>query len=419
MHELRLSEHHPDEEKISWCRRDLTIGKTVFTQLSLAFPKELVCSGLRRLKWLSSRDWLPSIHHFLSPTLADIKIFTTPSDGPLQAPLRVIPTLPGPYLRSLLLTFHPANDEGFGDSTSATILQCGVFLERLETSARLSKAAISHLVGLRHLRTLRIRSDPPPDLVVHCSDIFPSLETLILDGAVGHKWLSFFGAAVQENRSTDAESRTSEVRMSATLAKLYCLGGITIDPAFVSSLCIFRKLTHVFVDGSCSEEGGCTFLLADDSITKLANALPDLKSLRLGSPCSANRCRTTALSLFTLSTHCLQLHTLEIHFDTTNITRVLDRLFNEPRYITMRSLPRCPLKYLAVADTPISISDVKTIATYLSGIFHGLQGFCSLRWEWVQASRQVRLLANPGLQAELDDRTVSLVLWLSCPFPYR
>ena len=94
------------------------------------------------------------------PTLAKIKIFTTPPDGPIQTPPPAILTIPGSYLRSLQLTFHPADDEAFGNSVSATILQCGAFLERLETSVRLSEAAVSHLVGLRYLRTLRIGSDP-------------------------------------------------------------------------------------------------------------------------------------------------------------------------------------------------------------------------------------------------------------------
>jgi len=67
-------------------------------------------------------------------------------------------------------------------------------------------------------------------------------------------------------------------------------GGTIVDSAFISSLCIFRRLTHVFVDGSCSREGGCTFLLTDDDVTKLADTLPDIKNLRLGPPCVDDRC---------------------------------------------------------------------------------------------------------------------------------
>ena len=388
MRKLSLNEHHPDE-LVMICRdMEITIGKNVFTRLSLAFPTELVCPQLQKLKWLSSHHWLPSLRHFLSPTLAKIKIFTTPSGGPVPTPLPTIPTIPGSYLRSLRLTFHPADNEALGDMVSATILQCGGFLERLETSVRLSEAAVSHLIRLHHLRTLRIGSDPPAHPAIPSSGIFPSLKTLILDNGVGYRWISFLGAALGDGPAD------GEVGIRANLTRLYCLGGITVDPAFISLICTFRKLTHVFADGSCSNEDACTFLLTDDDITRLANALPDIKSLRLGSPCSANRCHTTALSLFILSTRCLELRSLEIHFNTRGIGYLLDGLFKNPQHTTMRSLPRCPLRYLGVANTQISTDELETFVVYVSGIFHGLQGFRGCHRKWVEASVKVQLLYN-------------------------
>ena len=408
MRELCLNELNPDEELVSGGgSREVIIGKTVFIQLSLAFPTGLVCSGLQKLKWLSPHHSLPSLRHFLSPTLAEIKIFTTLPDGPFQTPLPAIPVLPSSYLRSLELAFYPTNDETSGNTASATILQCGGFLERFETSVRLSKAATAHLLGLRRLRTLRIRSDPPSDVVIP-SNIFPSLESLILDNGVGHEWISFLGAA-QESSSTDQELGALGAGMRVTLTRLCCQGGMTVDPAFISSVCIFRRLTHVFVDGSCSKEGGCTFLLTDDDVTKLADALPDIRSLRLGSPCLANHCHTTPFSLITLSTRCLKLQSLEIHFNTTNITHVLDRLFKQPQYQTIRLLPRCPLRYLTVGDTPLSSHDVPTVAIYFSGVFHGLQGFRGHHRRWREASRQVRTLYGFRLQIAPDTCTVSMV----------
>ena len=393
MRKLRLDEQRPDREFNDRVDRELIIGENVFHQLSLAFPTELVCSGLRELEWHSTHYWLPALRHFLSPTLAQIKISTTPSVGPFQAPLPTIPVLPGSYLRSLHLTFYPAEDEAFGHSASGTILQCGTFLEELRTSARLSKASVSHLLGLRHLRTLRTGSDPPSELPVSPPGIFPSLETFVLDNGVGHKWLSFLGDA-QGSGSTDEDLSTSEAGMRTALTRLFSLGGITIDSAFATPLCIFQRLTRVFVDGSCSKEGGCTFYLTDDDITKLADALPDIRSLRLGAPCSANSCHTTTFSLFTLSTRCLRLVSLEIHFNTMDVRHLLGQFFKEPRYERMRSLPRCPLRYLTVADTPISSRDLGSVAIYFSGIFHGLQGFRGRSRKWIEASRKVQLLYN-------------------------
>jgi len=206
-----------------------------------------------------------------------------------------------------------------------TTLQCVACLKQLETeSGQLSKPTVSRLIGLPHLHTLRAGSDPPFDPVVP-SDIFPSLEALTPDGGVGHKWLSFLGAT-QKNCSTDGDLRTPENGTRATGTDLHCLDGTTVDPDFVSSPCIVQKLTHMSVDSSCSEEGGCT---TDDDVTRLANTLPDIKSLRLGSPCSVNRYHTTPFSLLTLSTRCLKLKALEVHFNTTNIGRGLDWLFKE------------------------------------------------------------------------------------------
>jgi len=64
--------------------------------------------------------------------------------------------------------------------------------------------------------------------------------------------------------------------MRATLTNY--LGGTTVDPDLISYLCIFQKLSHVFVDSFCSKEGGCTFLFTGDDVTRLANALPDIKA---------------------------------------------------------------------------------------------------------------------------------------------
>ena len=52
---------------------------------------------------------------------------------------------------------------------------------------------------------------------------------------------------------------------------------------------------------------------------KLVAALPRLESLRLGAPCSLNSCDTTAASLLPISTRCLGLTVLEVHFNTITI----------------------------------------------------------------------------------------------------
>jgi len=175
--------------------------------------------------------------------------------------------------------------------------------------------------------------------------------------------------------------------MRTTLTKLCCMGGTIVDSAFISSSCIFCRLTHVFVDGSCSREGGCTFLLTNDDVTKPCRCTPRHKT----PPTQSSLCRQsmppTALSPFVLSTRCPKLKSLEIHFNTANIIHDLDRLYNEPQYQRMRSLLRCPLRYLAVVDAPISLHNVHEVAIRVFAIFHGLQGFRGRRRRWIDTSR--------------------------------
>lgn len=151
---------------------------------------------------------------------------------------------------------------------------------------------------------------------------------------------------------------------------------------------------------------------------ELADALPGLRSLRLGSPCWANRCRTTALSLFTLSTRCPKLRHLEIYFNTTRIGHDLDRLFKEPQYQTMRSLPRYPLRNLTVGNIPISSHDLEPTVVQLSGIFHGLQGFRG-RGRWIEASRKARSLYVSRIYPASDTRIreYSMTSWCFIPSP--
>ena len=173
----------------------------------------------------------------------------------------------------------------FGSLASVAVLQCGEFLETPKSSARLSAAAISHLLGLYHLRTLRIKSYPLSEQSIPPYGIFPSLRTLDLEGGVGHKWLSFFGAA-QRNSFADGELGTSEAGIRTILRRLWCRGGTTVDAIFMSFLCTFRKLTSVLVSGSCSE-GGCTFLLTEGDGTRRCTPGPQKSSARfplLGQP---------------------------------------------------------------------------------------------------------------------------------------
>jgi len=93
--------------------------------------------------------------------------------------------------------------------------------------------------------------------------------------------------------------------------------------------------------GCWCKNGPCAFHLGYDDIKNFTVTLPRLETLELGRPCCSGACNTTVASLMLLSTHCLQLTLLEIHFNTLMIARDMQLLLGRGLgYDT----PRCKLR---------------------------------------------------------------------------
>ena len=81
----------------------------------------------------------------------------------------------------------------------------------------------------------------------------------------------------------------------------------------------FRRLTTLNLGSSCTEER-CGVQLNDPIISELAMALPQLTSLMLGGiPCEASTSDVTIASLVEISTHCVGLDILRLHFIANDI----------------------------------------------------------------------------------------------------
>ena len=164
------------------------------------------------------------------------------------------------------------------------------------------------------------------------------------------------------------------------------------DFSLASPIKIFRNLGRLDVDVFCYDEDGetrCTFMLYNDNIAELAMALPQLRYLTLGHPCSENACPTTVASLLLISVHCVKLEHLEIHFNTANILENLNNISEDPKFRELHSLPRCPLSYLGVFAMPLTLdeeSEYKTMADGIIDIFPSLEhceGFIGEGWSEV------------------------------------
>ena len=238
------------------------------------------------------------------------------------------------------------------DAISSFVCRRGSSLKTFDSDIPLSKATIHHLMRLPNLRSWVATHEPPRTLPPVA---FPSLEVLRLESAA-LPWLHLL---------TPPTSRTN---LRETLKFLGCPRGTVIDSTFSSSVANFRNLVGLRVEEYCSGAEGCISRLTDDDVENLADALPRLNHLQLTKPCHLNSCKTTVSSLLSLSTHCLGLKLLEIHFNTRTIVgdmrHLLDGGFG-------RDKAKCGLRHLRVGRLPLEAGgeDVETITTGFKVIF--------------------------------------------------
>ena len=108
------------------------------------------------------------------------------------------------------------------------------------------------------------------------------------------------------------------------------------------------------MDTYCSEEEGCGFHLMDDDMGNLVAALPLLKILQIGLPCHFNSCNATITSLLLISTHCLDLESLETHFNTLMIVEDMQRLLGTG---SGHDKAKCELWNLTVGYIPLGVGE--------------------------------------------------------------
>ena len=123
----------------------------------------------------------------------------------------------------------------------------------------------------------------------------------------------------------------------------------------------------------------CPFKLNDDDVTRFAMAMPQMEWLYLGYPCSKNTCATTVACLLPISVYCVGLQEMDIHFNTTNIVNDLKNISRDPRFQTLRSLPRCSLDYLGVSRMPLAVDspNFEALVNGMVDIFPSLRNLSS------------------------------------------
>jgi len=131
-------------------------------------------------------------------------------------------------------------------------------------------------------------------------------------------------------------------------------------------------LTRLSVTSPC-DPSQCRSRLTNGALAQLAEALPRLVELFLGAaPCGRPARETTLAGLRPLSTHCVHLETVQVHFSALDIpTDIPDDALTNPSDREPLSPNHCRLFKLVVGALPVSTSgnSLLIVAYFLRQLF--------------------------------------------------
>jgi len=285
------------------------------------------------------------------------------------------------------------------DSFSSLVLRCGPSITEFVCLTPLSDAATSHLVHLPHLRYWTI-IDPPPNYSTSSLPLptsFPPLTQFRLGGDGVRGWISLFGCLAASVPGVQGGMPLSRVRESLETLDIINYPNSITNLSLISPIQIFHNLAFLNVEVSCHDRDGddrCSFELNDDNAAELAMALPHMCVLRLGRPCFKNTCATTVACLLQISVYCLELESLEIHFNTRNVVEDFKSISMDPRFEQLRSLPRCSLSCLEVSRAPLALDKpgFETVANGMVDIFPSIERCKGFEGAWDDVSGRISKL---------------------------
>ena len=385
-----------------------SLGEEAVRQFRLNAPAGGWFPALRVLDWVIATHNHPYIDLLFSPLLEEVYIDAPPSWNtagfiPTMLPAlgSTISALPTSALRILSIgtarnaCMHLRWWRHLEDPFSSLVLRCGPSLTRLSSPISLSDEAINHAIRLPSLRIWEVEGPPPSCSALSPPFVFPPLAEFGLWEPSAHGWLSLFQQLEDRASATQDVTPLCKVKESLThLNVVHRSVAVVIDISLTSPIQMFRNLVSLRVRGNCYVDGEdqCTFKLDNDSVTKLAMALPQLTHLLLGYACSKNTCTTTIACLLPISVYCVGLDELEVHFNITNIINDLKSISIDPHFQEFLSLPRCRLRDLDVSDMPLFLdeSEFGTVVDGMRDIFPSLQSVQGSMDIWCELSEKFR-----------------------------
>ncbi|KAF9792958.1 hypothetical protein BJ322DRAFT_90657 [Thelephora terrestris] len=345
-------------------------------------PADLL-PNLRSLEWYSAADTFVYINLFLSPRLTSLNVHVVP-DVPNVGP--ILDFFPVETLEELRFQ-DSSGDRAVQDAISKLVLKTTAALRSIVVSSDLSDAAIQHVTRLPNLSDASVtfanldRLSVSPD-----AGTFPlrTLETRV-DGAGGWKYLLhnvknldsavlFSSTVFQPEEIVAVFGFLIDKGFHQTLRRLFFAvqNQCDLTPQVLAPLHKFESLTTLSVTSFCGPIQ-CKSRLTNEALAQLAEALPQLVKLFLGAaPCATSTGEITLAGLRPLSTHCIHLETLQIHFSAFDIpSDIPDDALSSPSDQEPPGPNHCHLSQLVVGALPVSTSEnsLLIVAYFLHQLF--------------------------------------------------
>jgi hypothetical protein len=263
--------------------------------------------NLHSIHWeFYSWESVPFLRLFLNPGLADVTIEFPNNDLHIYRPA-TISLIPTEHLAHLQL-LHMGNDSLSVDALHNLLDKVTQTLRSVRLNGELPMAVTEKLLRLPNLRRLHVHL--PGTLIFPPAIVFPALQELEV---------TFRGSSPVYLQTLGTSLLDAGVGQTLTSLKCTCRE-ILLTEAGLRPFLSFKRLTKLVLSPSCTKRR-CNSQLDDSIISELAAALPQLTYLELGDiPCETPTSDVTIASLVALSTHCVDLDFLQLHFDTNDIT---------------------------------------------------------------------------------------------------
>jgi len=357
--------------------------------------------NLRSIRWdIYPWDLVPFLRLFLNPGLVDVDI-DFPRDGLHIYRPATISLIPTRGLTHLRLVSMKDDDESSMDTLHNLLDEASETLRSVCLDGQQSMVVIEKLLQLPNLRCLDVRL--PGTRISPPAVVFPSLEKLVVHHSEDGSWLHILQniPGLRELVATYSGSSPAYLQtlgsslgtdMGQTLTSLKCSSGkeAPLTESGLRPFLSFGRLTTLELATPCIGQR-CGTQLNDSIISELAMALPGITSLTLGGiPCRTSTSDVTVTGLVALSTNCVDLDFLQLHFNAKDIASRGTRANAQTHRFT------CKLRTLSVGSQPLPSNpdDVLLVTFAILHIFPHVKAISYTGGNWYRVRRGVQLFRD-------------------------